>query len=83
MPHEPGHGSTHFNLRQAWLKGQSESMVHCGRHGEPKNPGRQEHTAFSLSSDRRHSELGPHGLGWHGDTGGSGGGTPGEETHYI
>ena len=59
-PQDPGHGSTHFWLLHAWFRGHSALSTHSGRHagGEPKNDGKQEHTAWLLIS--RHWLLGPH-----------------------
>lgn len=47
--------------------------MHSGRHGEPKKLGRHEQMGLS-SALGRHSELGPHGFGWHGAGRGGGAG---------
>lgn len=47
IPQVPGHGSIHFWFEHAWLKIQSELVVHSGLQvgGLPMYPGTQEHTA--------------------------------------
>ena len=46
VPHEAGHGLTHFWLTHARSSGHSEFNVHSGRHagGVPVNSGRQVQT---------------------------------------
>ncbi len=48
LPQVPGHGSTHFWLRQACCSGQSPLDKHSGRHdgGLPIIPGKHEHTGI-------------------------------------
>lgn len=62
-PHVPGQGSVQRWLRQAWLRGHSELVVHSGRQkgGLPENCSRQEQTACWLTC--WHRLLGPHGDG--------------------
>lgn len=72
-PHTPGHGSTHRVFTQARFLGQSELMVHSGRHPPtlalPKKPGRHSQMAEFLRF--RHTVLIPHGDGLQGSRGGS------------
>lgn len=58
MPHEDTHGSMHFWLTQARVGAHSDETTHSGRQlGDPPlNPGKHEHTAWSLMS--RHWLLG-------------------------
>lgn len=71
-PQDPTHGSLHLLATQDNVRGQSWSIKHSGRQlgGAPSMPGKQEHTALSLTV--LHSELDPHGEGTHGDIGGNG-----------
>lgn len=65
-PHEPGHGSKHFELMHARSLWQSACIVHSGRQlgGLPINEGKHEQDGeFPIS---RHSEFGPQGDGTHG-----------------
>lgn len=66
VPQEPGQGSLHFSLIQAWLREQSEFTVHSGRQfgGLPIKFGKQEQEDMPLLS--RHSAFGPQGDGMHG-----------------
>jgi len=66
FPQIPGQGSTHFLFTQAKFVGHSALVVHSGRHigGFPIKYGKQEHTAWLLSS--LHWLFGPHGEGVHG-----------------
>lgn len=68
-PQLPIQGSIHFWLLQASFNGQSELIVHSGRHngGVPKKPLIHEQTPCWLIT--LHWLLGPHGLGLHGFTG--------------
>jgi hypothetical protein len=65
-PQEPGQGSLHFSLMQAWLLAHSELTTHSGLQlgGEPMYPDKQEQDGEPPIS--RHCENGPHGVGWHG-----------------
>lgn len=66
IPHEPGHGSTHFWFIHARFAGHSEFIEHSGRQfgGDPINVGKHEHAGLSLIT--LHSEFCPHGDGLHG-----------------
>lgn len=68
-PHTPGHGSTHFELRQTESILQSEFITHSGLQfgGEPRWLGKHLHTARSSLTLQTLFE--PHGDGKHGFTG--------------
>lgn len=66
MPQLCTHGSLHFKLMQALLRGQSEFTAHSGLQagGTPRNPTLQEQAARSFAI--LHSLFGPQGDGSHG-----------------
>lgn len=84
LPHIPGHGSLHFWLIHAKWLAHSLLLIHSGLQlgGAPMYSGKQEQEG--LSPDALHWEYGPHGVGWHGFTGGNvGGGATGTKTFFI
>lgn len=70
-----GHGSTHFLFTQALFWEHSELTMHSGRHdgGVPMKPFSQVQTLCPLTA--RQILFGPHGDGWHGNTGADVGGS--------
>ena len=69
MPHKPGQGSTHLQLRQALLAGHSELIVHSGlqaTYGSPKYSGIHVQAAALFLS--LHLAFSPHGEGEQGLT---------------
>lgn len=85
-PQEPGHGSRHDCLMQAWLLGHSALIRHSGWQfgGDPMNW--LKHVQEGIPFEFLHSELGPQGDGMHGSIGAwgfsGGSGAVGKRDHY-